>query len=76
MAVELGKISVIDKLFALGVDGNVCDLNGKTASMAAAELGFVDILDKLISYGCDLAQQEQNTKYKSKKKLIFKNFYS
>ena len=53
---------MIDKLFALGVDGNVCDLNGKTASMAAAELGFVDILDKLISYGCDLAQQEQNTK--------------
>jgi len=60
LAVELGKISVIDKLFALGVDGNVCDLNGKTASMAAAELGFVDILDKLISYGCDLAQQDVN----------------
>ena len=40
LAVELNKLSLIDKLFQLGATPNTCDLSGKTASMAAAELGL------------------------------------
>ena len=38
----------------------MCDLNGKTASMAAAQLGAVDVLNKLIDYGSNLGQQDNN----------------
>lgn len=43
-----------------GCDGNVCDIHGKTASMAAAQLGSLDVLNKLIEYGCALGQSDLN----------------
>lgn len=60
LAVELRKIDVIEKLFALGCDGNTGNINGKTATMAAAQLGAVEILNKLIGYGCDLSQVDNS----------------